>query len=173
VVDRIEVPLQYQAPSGWQTSTTIVVRPGSAQQLWKLRLADKTANTYTYSTNCYLKDGTLISSPQVSSTATAIIVSDPFLGAINLTLQPAFSASAYSLAIVELSYQDAVHNYSFKTTVQIAAGTTAAQNVHIPIIDRTQTGYQYRLTFITTGNQQQQGNYNNASDPLLVVAPGN
>ncbi len=173
VVDRIEVPLQYQAPSGWQTSTTIIVQPGAAPQLWKLRLADKTACTYTYSTNCYLKDGTLISSPQVSSTATAVIVSDPFLGAINLTLQPAFDATAYSLAIVELSYQDATNNYSFKTTVQIPAATTAAQNVHIPIIDRTLTTYQYRLTFITTGNQQQQGSYINASDPLLVVAPGN
>lgn len=173
VVDRIEVPLQYQAPSGWQTSTTIVVRPGGAPQFWKLRIADKTARTYTYSTNCYLKDGTLISSPQVSSTASAIIVSDPFLGAINLTLQPAFSATAYSLAIVEVSYKDTSHNYSFQTTVQIQAGTTPAPTVHIPIIDRTLTSYQYRLTFITTANQQQQGNYNTASDPLLVVLPGN
>jgi hypothetical protein len=173
VVDRIEVPLQYQAPSGWQTSTIIVVRPGGAPQLWKLRVADKTACTYTYSTNCYLKDGTLISSPQVSSTASAIIVSDPFLGAINLTLQPAFSAAAYSLAIVEVSYKDTSNNYTFQTTVQIPAGTTAAPTVHIPIIDRTLTSYQYRLTFITTGNQQQQGSYNTASDPLLVVLPGN
>jgi hypothetical protein len=115
----------------------------------------------------------LISSPQVSSTASAIIVSDPFLGAINLTLQPAFSAAAYSLAIVEVSYKDTSNNYTFQTTVQIPAGTTAAPTVHIPIIDRTLTSYQYRLTFITTGNQQQQGSYNTASDPLLVVLPGN
>ena len=173
VVDRIEVPLQYQAPSGWQASTTIIVRPGGVAQFWKLRIADKTARTYTYSTNCYLKDGTLISSPQVSSTASAIIVSDPFLGAINLTLQPAFSAAAYSLAIVEVSYKDAAHNYSFQTTQQIQAGTTTAPIVHIPIIDRALNSYQYRLTFITTGNQQQLGNYNTATDPLLVVLPGN
>src|SRR5215472_9570675 len=87
LVDRIEVPLQYQAASEWQTSNTIIVRPGSTPQFWKVRLADKNARTYQYSTNCYLKDGTLISTPTVSSTASAIIVSDPFNGgAIDLTL---------------------------------------------------------------------------------------
>ena len=164
--------MQYQAPSGWQTSTTIIVRPGGAPQFWKLRLADKDARTYTYSTNCYLKDGTLISTPPVSSTASAVIVSDPFLGAINLTLQPAFDPTAYTLAIVELSYQDAAHNYTFQTTVQLAPGTAAPPKLRIPLIDRTLNTYQYRLTFITTANQQRQGSYITATDPLLVVSPG-
>ena len=172
LVDRIEVPMQYQAASGWQTSTTIILRPGGAPQFWKLRLADKDARTYTYSTNCYLKDGTLISTSQVSSTASAVIVSDPFVGAINLTLQPAFDPTAYSLAIVELSYQDPAHSYSFQTTVQILPGAATAPKVHIPLIDRTLNSYQYRLTFITTANQQRQGSYITATDPLLIVSPG-
>jgi hypothetical protein len=172
LVDRIEVPLQYQATSGWQTSTTIIVKPGGAPQFWKLRLADKNVRTYTYSTNCYLKDGTLISTPQTSSTASAIIVSDPFIGAISLTLQPAFSAATYSMAIVELSYQDTAHNYSFRTTIQIPAGTTNVPGVRIPLIDRSLNSYQYRFTFITTTNQQQQGSYITATDPLVVVIPG-
>jgi hypothetical protein len=171
LVDRIEVPMQYQSPSGWQTSTTIIVRPGGVPQFWKLRLADKDARTYTYSTNCYLKDGTLISTPQVSSTASAVIVSDPFVGAINLILQPAFDPTAYSLAIVELSYQDAAHSYSFQTTVQIPPGAAAAPKVHIPLINRTLNSYQYRLTFITTTSQQRQGSYITATDPMLVVSP--
>ncbi len=120
-VDRIEVALSYEAASGWQTGTTIVVRAGAAPQFWKVRLADKTARTYTYSTQCYLKDGTTISAPVVSSTASAILVSDPFLGAINLTLQPAFDPTAYSLAIVEIAYQDTPHNYGFTTTMQLPA----------------------------------------------------
>jgi hypothetical protein len=172
LVDRIEVPLQYQAPSGWQTSSTIIVRPGTAPQVWKLRLADRDARSYTYSTNCYLKDGTLISTPQVTSTASAIIVSDPFIGAIDLTLQPAFDTVAYKLAIVEVSYKDTAHNYTFQTTMQIQPGATIPPRVHIPIMDRSLNSYQYRFTFINSANQQQQGSYITATDPLVVVTPG-
>ncbi|HTB21491.1 MAG TPA: hypothetical protein VK914_02170 [bacterium] len=171
LVDRIEVPLQYTAASGWQTSTTIIVRAGSAPQFWMLRLTDKTVNSYTYSTNCYLKSGTLISTPAAASTASAIIVNDPFVAGVDLTLQPAFSAAAYSQAIVEISYQDTANNYSFQTTVQIAAGAPTPPAVHISFINPALTSYQYRLTFITVANQQQQGAYITATDPLVLVGP--
>lgn len=169
LVDRIEVPLQYTSKSGWQTSTTIIVRPGSPAQYWKLRLADKEDRTYTYSTNCYLKDGTLISSNPVSTTASAVIVSDPFVGAQDITLQPAFDAS-YKMAIVEVSYQDAAHNYSYQNTFQLQS-TSPATKVHIPLMDRTLNQYQYRITMINSANQQKQGDYVTATDPLVVVAP--
>jgi hypothetical protein len=171
-VDRIEVALKYQSASGWQTATTIVVHAGAAPQVWKVRLADKEARTYSYSTQCYLKDGTTIGSPAVNSTASAIIVSDPFVGAINLTLQPAFDPTAYSLAIVEIAYQDTPHNYAFQTTMQLPAGSAAAVKVRIPLIDRTANSYQYRVTFVTTSNQSTQGSYITATDPLIVVNPG-
>jgi len=169
LVDRIEVPLQYTAKSGWQASTTIIVRPGSPAQGWKLRLADKDERTYTYSTNCYLKDGTLISSDPVTSTASAVIVSDPFVGALDITFQPAFDTT-YKMAIVELSYQDTAHNYSYQTTFQLLS-TSPANKVHIPLMDRTLNQYQYRITMINSANQQQQGAYITATDPLVVVAP--
>ena len=171
LVDRIEVPLQYTAASGWQASTTIIVRPGAAPQLWKLRLTDKTVDSYTVSTNCYLKNGTLISTPQSRSTASAVIVSDPFVGGVDLTLQPAFSASAYTQAIVELSYLDKANNYSFNTTVQIQAGAATPPTVHISFINPALNSYQYRLTFITVANQTQQGVTITSTDPLVVVSP--
>lgn len=171
LVDRIEVPLQYTAKSGWQTSTTIIVRPGTAAQVWKLRLADKEDRTYTYSTNCYLKDGTLISSAPVTSTASAIIVSDPFVGALDLTFLPSFDPSSIKLAVVELSYQDTAHSYTYQTTFQLQA-TSPATKVHIPLIDRTLNQYQYRVTLLTTNNQQSQGQYITASDPLVLVTTG-
>lgn len=169
LVDRIEVPLQYTAKSGWQTSTTIIVRPGSTAQYWKLRLADKDERTYTYSTNCYLKDGTLISSDPVTSTASAVIVSDPFVGALDITFQPAFDTS-YKMAIVEVSYQDTAHNYNYQTTFQLQS-TSPATKVHIPLMNRTLNQYQYRITMINSANQQTQGSYITATDPLVVVAP--
>ncbi len=167
VVDRVEVALQYTAKSGWQTAQTIVVRPGSPAQTWKLRLADKDDNTYSYSTNTYLKDGTLISTPSTTSTARAIIVSDPFAGAIDLTFQPAFDPNAIKIAIVEFTYQDPADNYSFVRTFQLSAGQPI--QLHVPIIDRTKNQYQYRVSLVTAGNQQTQGSYITASDPLVMV----
>lgn len=168
LVDRIEVPIQYTAKSGWQASQTFVVRPFAAAQLWKLRLADKDDRTYTYSTNCYLKDGTLISAPSVTSTASAIVVSDPFVGGIGLTFQPAFDTATYKLAIVELSYQDTAHSYSFKKTIQMPAGSQPVQ-VEVPFIDQTQNTYQYRITLLSNTNQQTQGSYISSQDPLVLV----
>jgi len=171
LVDRIEVPLSYTATSGWQASQKFVVQSGAAVQYWKLRLADKTARTYTYSVNCYLKDGTLIAGPSTTSTASALIVSDPFAGGVNLTLQPSFDASANKLAIVELLYQDSTNGYTFQKTVQLPAGSPSMQ-VMIPFIDRTQNTYQYRVTLISNSGQQTQGSYVSATDPLVLVGSG-
>jgi hypothetical protein len=167
VVDRVEVALQYTGKSGWQTAQTFIVRPGSPVQTWKLRLADKDDNRYTYSTNTYLKDGTLISTPSTTSTANAIIVSDPFAGAIDLTFQPAFDPSAVKIAIVEFSYQDPANSYSFVKTFQLSAAQPV--QLHVPIIDRTKSQYQYRVSLVSSNNQQTQGSYITASDPLVLV----
>jgi hypothetical protein len=171
LVDRIEVPLQYTAKSGWQTSTTMIIRPGTGPQVWKLRLADKNDRSYSYSTNCYLKDGTLISSAPVTSTASAIIVNDPFVRALDLTFQPAFDPSSIKLAVVELSYQDSPHSYAFQTTFQMQA-TSQPVKIHIPLLDRTQNQYQYRISLINNANQESQGTYITASDPLVLVTAG-
>ncbi len=170
-VDRIEVPIQYTAASGWQASTTIVVRPGAAAQSFNLRLADTSARTYSYSTNCYLKDGTLISHPATTTTASALIVSDPFAGGLNLTFQPAFDPNAISLAVVELSYKDSTNNYAFQTTFQMNGSSQPVQ-VHVPVIDPTQNQYQYRITLLDHANQKTQGNYITAQDSLVLVSAG-
>jgi hypothetical protein len=169
LVDRIEVAVQYTAKSGWQTAQTFVVKAYAGTQYWKLRLADKDDRTYTYTTNCYLKDGTLIAGPSVTSTASAIIVSDPFVGGINLTLQPAFDTTVNKLAIVELSYQDTAHGYSFQKTIELPAGSQPVP-VNVPFIDRTQNTYQYRVTLISNTNAKTQGSYISAQDPLVLVS---
>ena len=170
LVDRIEVPLLYTAASGWQQSTTIVVRPGNAPQIWKIRRADREfpQDLYSYSTNCYLKDGTLISTPVQTSNATAILVNDPFIGALNILVQPAFDAAAISMAIVEIDYADSAVNYSFQTIVQLQANSPAAK-VHIPLVHRETNQFQYRISIITTANTKVQGQYVTAQDPLVLV----
>jgi hypothetical protein len=166
-VDRIEVAVQYTAASGWQAAQTFIVRPGSAPQVWKLRLADKDARTYTFTSNCYLADGTLIAGQSTTSTAGAIVVSDPFAGALQLTFQPAYDPTAIKLAIVEFQYQDTPNGYSVQKTFNVSPNQPYA--LRVPLIDRTQTSYQYRITLLSTTNQQTQGTYITSSDPLVVV----
>ena len=170
LVDRIEVPLTYTAASGWQQSTTIVVRPGNAPQTWKIRRATREIppDLYSYSTNCYLKDGTLIATPVQSSNSTAILVNDPFIGALNLVLQPAFDGTAFSMAIVEINYADPAVNYSFQTIVQLQANSPAAK-IHIPLVHRETNQFQYRISLITTANAKVQGDYVTAQDQLVLV----
>jgi hypothetical protein len=174
LVDRIDVMLHYIAKSGWQTSTTITVRPDSKPQSWKLRVTDKNDpafkySSYTYSTTCYLKDGTTFQRGPVTSDATAILVSDPFSSALDLLLQPAFDPAATQLAIIELSYTDKANNYGFQNSYEIPGTTNTPIRVHIPLIDPTLREYQYRVTLLGVGNQKTPGSYITATDPLVLV----
>jgi hypothetical protein len=174
LIDRIDVMLQYTAKSGWQTSTTITVRPDSKPQSWKLRVTDKNDPvfkyaSFTYSTTCYLKDGTTFQRGPVTSDATAILVSDPFSSALDLLLQPAFDPAATQLGIIELSYTDKANNYSFQNSYEIPGTTNTPTKVHIPLIDPTLREYQYRVTLLGVGNQKTPGTYITATDPLVLV----
>jgi hypothetical protein len=168
-VDRIEVPLQYTSNSGWETSTTIILRPDSQPQVWKLRLADKDDRSYTYSTTCFFKDGSSFKTSPVTTTANSIVVSDPFMSALNLTFQPVLDPSKTKLAAVEIAYRDDSNNYSFESSFEVAGNVSTPTKIHIPVIDEANKVYQYRLTLIGTGNQRSQGDYITAQDSLVLL----
>jgi len=168
LVDRIDVALHYRSKSGWSNDAVVTLRPGGQPQSWKLRLSDKTDNTYTYTTRCTLKDGRVFNAGPFTSNTSAIVVNDPFSGAINITVQPAIDPAKTKLAIVEISYRDPSCDYDFETTLQVPPQSQPRQ-VHIPIIDRTKNAYQYRITTISIANQRSQGAYLVAQDPLVFV----
>jgi len=168
VVDRIDVNLQYVSKTGWKSNAMLTLRPGSPALSWKLRLADKTDTAYTYTTRCTLKDGTVFTSDPVTSTATAIVVNDPFNGAINLNIQPAFDPAKTKADIVEIVYRDPSVDYIFQNTLTLQ-GTVGTTRLRIPILDRSKVAYQYRITTIDSGNHREQGVYVTSEDPLLIV----
>jgi hypothetical protein len=175
LVDRIDVALSYAARSGWTTGTTITVRPGAAPQDWKVRISDKSddpttgrsAFEYSYTTTCVLKTGAVFHAGPFTTTARAVVVDDPFAGAINLTVQPSFDATTTKLAIVEIAYHDG-DDYEFEDTLQFQPGATA-QHVRIPVLDRSRNTYEYRITTIDTADHKAQGSYVQAQDPLVLV----
>ena len=168
-VDRIEVPLQYSSSSGWETASTVIVRADSRPQTWKLRLADKHDRSYTYSTTCFLKDGSSFNTAPVTTGASSIVISDPFVSALNVTFQPVLDPAKTKLAAVEVAYRDDNNNYSFESSFEVAGNVSTPTKIHIPLIDETNKHYQYRLTLIGMGNQQNQGDYVTAEDSLVLL----
>ncbi len=172
-VDRIEVSLTYADAKGWTTSAEFVVRSGSPAQAWKLRLSDKQQRTYSYTTRCVLKDGTVFNSELQTSSASALFASDAFGGSIDVVIQPAFDPAHTKSALVELNYADAAASYQFATTQFLQATSGASPQptlIHIPIVDPTQREYNYRITEITADSHQLQGATITTTDRVIVVS---
>ncbi|HEV2645503.1 MAG TPA: hypothetical protein VGU46_03975 [Acidobacteriaceae bacterium] len=173
-VDRVEVALAFVSAGGWSTSQIMVVHPGNAPQVWKVRAlsdpSDATKTTsYTQTFTSYLKDGTVIAGQPIQSSATSIFVNDPFVGAIDITLLPAFTAAAWQYAYVEITYQDASTSFHFNTTQQLLPGG-AAVKIHIPVLDRRQMQFQYQVTMLGVSGQQYHGQPVTTDETQLLIS---
>jgi hypothetical protein len=169
IVDRVEVALQYADPSGWTESDSFIVRGDSKPQIWKLRLADKTQRTYSYTTRCVLKDGTVFTAGPVTSTASGVIINDAFNGGIDVLVQPAFDPTKTKAALIELDYEDSQAGYKFQNTLYLPLGSTQPTRMHIPVFDRAKTEFEYRVTTIGVDGQQYQGDLVTAKGPVVLV----
>jgi hypothetical protein len=169
VVDRIEAVLQYTADDGWQTSSTFIVRSDAAPQLWKVRVADKTKRSYTYTTTCVLKDGKTFIQAPATTTARAIVVNDPFSGGIDVVVEPAFDATKTKEALVEVDYEDQTANYHFQNTLYLPPGNMQPTRMHIPVLNPAQNAFAYRITTIGTDGAQHKGDLVTSQDPVVLV----
>jgi hypothetical protein len=169
VVDRVEIVVQYAGTDGWQTSDTFTVRPDSKPQSWKVRTADKNQKPYSYMTRCVLKDGTVITTPTVTSPASGIVVNDAFAGGIDVLVQPAFDTTKTRAALIELDYADEPANYRYQNALNLPPGNTQPIHVHIPMLNRAQTGFAYRITTIGADGAQHVGDLVNSQNPVVLV----
>ena len=178
VVDRVEVALQYERMDktdpknptvAWQATNTVIVRGDSPPQSWKLRVSDPAQTAYTYSTSTFLKDGTQFSQPPVTTTARAVIVHDAFAGGIDVFVQPAFDASKTKAALIELDYQDAQSQYHYQNTLYLPAASAQPTRLHIPILDRSQNAFSYRINIVGADDQQKTGPMISTTNPVVLV----
>ena len=169
LVDRVEVALQYSDSSGWQPSANYIVHPGDQPQAWKLRLSDKAHRTYTYTTKCVLKDGTVFNEGPFTSSASAVIANDAFKGGIDVVVQPALDATKTKTALLELDYQDADAGYSFQTTLLLQPSSPQAQRIHIPVLDRAKNTFSYRIVTVGVNDKQNRGEMVSTQDPVVLV----
>jgi hypothetical protein len=172
-VDRVEVDLSYTDSDGWNATNQIIVRPGAAAQVWKLRLSHKDECAYTYTTRCVLKDGTTFTSDVQTSSANTVFANDAFHGGIDVTIQPALDPTKTKSAVVQIAYADATNSYNFSTTqlFQPVVGTTLPPvRVHIPIVDPGNRQFTYTVTVISTADKQTTGTPVTTASGLIVVS---
>ena len=93
MIERIEVALAFDDPSGWQARDTLIVRAGSEPQTWKVRTSAPDARRFSYMLTHHLKDGAapIVDAP-VESEANAVSVDDPFPHALEIDLVPVWDA---------------------------------------------------------------------------------
>ena len=75
--------------------------------------------TIFYKCRHHLKDGTALESQELSTTQTAILVDDPFPGALELTFFPFLDSASVRKAIVDVEYKDKENKYERKERLEI------------------------------------------------------
>jgi hypothetical protein len=169
MVEFTEVRLAYKGASGWTANKTITVTPDSPAQIWKLRLSDTTARTYTYTATHHLKDGTTRVSPPVTSREIGIMVDDPFDDAIDIIFIPLFTASLVRKVFIDVEYADPDNNYKRAEQLEIPGTQTQETKLRIALMDKTKNKFRYRFTFVSTGNKMNRGPWVETIEPLVGI----
>ena len=156
VVDFTEVILRYQAPSGWKKEKTLTLNPNAVEaQIWKLRTPAAAIPTILYKCRHHLKDGTVRESPDLSTTQVAILIDDPFPGALELTFFPFLDSASVRKAIVDVEYKDQENKYERKERLEIPGTATDEVRLRIAIMNPAKRKFKYKVTLVkATGIKQ-------------------
>lgn len=153
MVDRIEVALAYDDPSGWQARDTFTVRPGDAPKAWKIRTSSSDAREYSYTLTHHLKDGAppIVDEPVVTS-ANAVSVDDPFPDALEIDLVPAWDPAVVRLVFVDIAYSDPPNGIERSERIQFAGADQATKRLRLALRDRKQRSFTWKAMFVRADN---------------------
>ncbi|MER3478377.1 MAG: hypothetical protein C4287_20305 [Leptolyngbya sp. ERB_1_2] len=133
VIDSIDAVLSYQSPTGWNKNKTFTLISASPAQTWKLRLDDPNARSYSYRFVYHLKDGTTQQSDLIATEATAIVLNDPFEGALDLQFIPLFTPGSLRMIYIDVRYDDADNHYHREERLELSGTTTAPVPLRISL----------------------------------------
>jgi hypothetical protein len=172
MVDRIEVALAYDDPTGWEARDVLIVRPGDAPKAWKIRTSSPDARQYSYTLTHHLKDGNppIVDEP-VATTANAVSVDDPFPNAIEIDLVPAWDPAAIRLVFVDVDYSDAANGIERTERVQFAGEDRATRRLRLALRDRTHRDFTWKALFVGVDNSRKQLPPETTDETLIPLAP--
>ncbi|MCP8937642.1 hypothetical protein NK718_03885 [Alsobacter sp. SYSU M60028] len=152
MVDFTEVMLAYDDPSGWKARRTVIVRPGGEAQTWRLRSSDRHASEYSYTMRHHLKNGRVVESPAVTTTASAVSVDDPFEDALDIQLVPLWRADAMRNVFVDVSYADPANAYRRNERIVFEGADTAPRGVRIALLDPARRSFDVQIAMVGADN---------------------
>jgi hypothetical protein len=172
LITQVDVHLHYEDPNGWSQDTTLIVTPGGATQLWKLRTSNPAATSFQYSLLHHLADGsTRPGDPQtVTTTVPTVLVNDPFPDYLQLVFIPLFDATVREV-FIDITYDDPANTYHRTERLIMTGATPTDQSIRLALIDPTLTTYTYQFTFVTTDNHITQKAPVTTTETIIGVAP--
>ena len=153
MIERIQVDLAFDDPSGWEARKTLTVRPGNAPQFWKVRTSSPEARDFTFRLTHHLKDGNppIVDEP-VTTNANAVSIDDPFPNALDLDLIPMWDPALVRSVFVDVSYADATNGIERTERIQFGGADRDPRRLRITIRDRTARQFTWKALFVRTDN---------------------
>ncbi|MEL6530866.1 MAG: hypothetical protein AAFQ27_12965, partial [Pseudomonadota bacterium] len=171
VIDRIELALRYEDPTGWVATKRMNVKAGDPEFIWKLRQSSRNAPfSYSYQMTHHLLDGGTVVGDPMSTDLPELGVSDPFPHAINLFLIPAMDPGRTRLAIVEIEYDPGGGAPLRRKRVQVLSSQTSSIEQRFSITDPTRTTYRMRQTIIGQDSSVRVLPWEERTDTQIIIA---
>src|SRR5260370_26486090 len=111
--------------------------------MWRIRVADPTKSDYNYRLTHYPVGKLPIAGNWKTTSAPALIVTDPYPNVLRVTVLPALDFTKVQRALVTLSYADEANDLSATHLLPPLAGPDAVAPSTCNIPHRTQTTSHY------------------------------
>jgi hypothetical protein len=172
MIDRIEVALAFDDPSGWQARDTFIVRAGDQPKAWKVRSSSREKREFSYTLTHHLKDGNapIVDEPVLTS-ANAVSVDDPFPNAIEIDLVPAWDPAAIRLVFVDIAYSDPTNGIERTERLEFAGADQTTRHLRLAIRDRTQRTFTWKALFVGVDNSRKELPPEPTSETLIPLSP--
>lgn len=172
-LNMIEVFLRYDdVDSGFKLDKHLVfTEQESDPQIWKLRLSDRDARSYTFRIVHHLKDGSRIETEPETTEVTRLALNDPFDFALDIDVVPLFTPGAIRFAILDIEYHDEENNYHRTERIQVNGDQTQPIRVRLSIINPELREYTHQVTFVGTNNSLEKAEPVTTSETIIPLSP--
>jgi hypothetical protein len=172
MVDRVEVALRFEDPSGWVAEKTLIVRPEGEAQAWKVRTSSPDARTWSYVLTHHLKGGAApIDDPPVFSTANALPVDDPFPDALEIDLVPMWDPELVRKVLVDVTYVDPANGIDRLERLDIDGTQQDLQRLRMAIRNRQAKAFGWRAKYLMKAGGRVERAAADVTDTLVELLP--
>src|SRR5262249_5466490 len=149
-ISQVQVELWYQdTVNGFEARKTIALKPGDAGVHWRVRLSNRSQNSYRHQLLYFLTDRLRYQTDWQTSNDPALVVNDPFQNAVKVRMVPLLDTNNLVEADVNVIYEEPASGYR-RTVQKIFTGGTplTSQELSIPTLSKQPEGFTYDVTLV-------------------------